>query len=104
MTQNTPAAEPHATNQTDRYVSFCGIDCNGNANRLIEMLQANLDANKGDSRWRRYFTDKRAQQQRMQQDNLYFVGAQVNTLYSYFQNCDDQAALALLWTLEQECC
>ena len=89
---------------SDRYVSFCGIDCNGNADRLIHMLESNLEQGKGNPKWQQYFRDKRSQQHRMQQDNLYFVGSQVNTLHSYFEDCDDQPALALLWTLEQECC
>ncbi|MCY0967417.1 N(2)-fixation sustaining protein CowN [Parathalassolituus penaei] len=89
---------------TDRYVSFCGIDCDGNARQLMDILNQHLVAEDGDPRWCQYFRDKQLQQQQMGQDSLYFVGAQMNNLYSYLEGCGDEIALQLLWKLEQECC
>ena len=100
---NCPAATA-AESVADRYISFCGIDCNGNADRLMAMLEAHIQAGDGDTRWCDYFTGKQIQQHAMGQDNLYFVGAQMNNLYSYLESCEDEVALALLWQLEQECC
>ncbi|WP_221801535.1 N(2)-fixation sustaining protein CowN [Oceanobacter mangrovi] len=94
----------NAAAETDRYVTFCGIDCDGNANLLIDMLNAHLQAGHGDPLWQEYFQQKREQQAKMNHDNLYFVGAQMNSLYSYLEQCEDEEALELLWRLEQECC
>lgn len=90
--------------ETDRYVTFCGIDCDGNADRLMATLEKHLAAGDGDPKWLTYFKQKQAQQHKLSHDNLYFVGAQVNTLYDYFEECEDSEALELLWQLEQECC
>jgi hypothetical protein len=90
--------------QTDRYTSFCGIDCDLNADRLIAMLEQNIRAGNGDTKWHSYFAEKRAQQARLRHDNLNFIGHQTNTLYEYFDQCGDQEAKALLYKIEQECC
>lgn len=90
--------------QIDRYTSFCGIDCDLNADRLIAMLEQNISAGKGDERWHSYFAQKRAQQAKLQHDNLNFIGHQTNTLYEYFELCEDWEAKALLYKIEQQCC
>ncbi|TCP59743.1 hypothetical protein EV663_11638 [Rhodovulum bhavnagarense] len=86
----------------DRYVSFSGIDCDGRAARLMQMLDAQIAAT--DSRWVAYFEMKLVQRQRMGNDDLHFIGSQVNTLRAFFEEIDDQAALGLLDDLEQTCC
>ncbi|MDO6681732.1 MULTISPECIES: N(2)-fixation sustaining protein CowN [unclassified Oceanobacter] len=103
-TTSPHSANPPGSDSRDRYVSFCGIDCDGNANRLISMLENHLANDHGDMRWKTYFEQKRAQQAAMNQDNLYFIGAQMNSLYSYLESCEDEEVLSLLWQLEQECC
>jgi len=54
--------------------------------------------------WQEYFRQKREQQAKLNQDNLYFVGAQMNNLYAYLETLEDDALYNLLWDLEQECC
>ncbi|WP_422127324.1 N(2)-fixation sustaining protein CowN [Vibrio hannami] len=90
--------------QTDRYISFCDIDCDKNADKLIEILDKHIECGNGHEKWQHYFSSKRSEQQRMSHDNLHFIGNQINTLYSYLKDCNDEAALALLYQLEQECC
>lgn len=90
--------------ESDRYVSFCNIACDENADKLIGMLDAHIKAPNGHEKWQQYFSDKRAEQQRMAHDNLHFIGNQINTLYAYFKECKDSVALELLYQLEQECC
>ena len=90
--------------QTDRYISFCGLDCDLKADRLIAMLEKNICAGNGDKRWHTYFAQKREQQAKLQHDNLNFIGHQTNTLYEYFELCNDPAAKELLFQIEQECC
>ncbi|HEY5716327.1 MAG TPA: N(2)-fixation sustaining protein CowN [Psychromonas sp.] len=101
-------AERNALNenkqQTDRYRSFCGIECDLNAERLIAMLEKNIGSGNGDKRWHTYFTQKMQQKTKLQHDNLNFIGQQTNTLYEYFELCNDQAAKELLYKIEQECC
>ncbi|WP_372883163.1 N(2)-fixation sustaining protein CowN [Psychromonas sp.] len=79
MSENNHAA--------DRYKTFCGIDCD-----VIAMLEENVKAGNGDQRWHAYFAQKRAQQEKLQHDNLNFIGHQTNTLYEYFELRGDQAA------------
>lgn len=91
-------------NQGDRYLSFSGIQCDINADKLITLLETNINAGKGDKQWHTYFTIKRQQQMKLQHDNLHFIGNQTNTLYEFFEQCQDQPALQLLYQIEQECC
>ncbi|GLS92531.1 hypothetical protein GCM10007916_36030 [Psychromonas marina] len=88
----------------DRYISFLGIGCDGNADRLIGMLDKHLNAANGEAKWQRYFAQKRQQQVQFKHDNLNFIGHQTNTLYEYFNSCEDQQALSLLYKIEQQCC
>ena len=90
--------------ETDRYVSFCGIDCDGNARQLMAILDQHLQQQDGDPRWQEYFLGKQQQMLKLGQDNLFFIGALMNNLYSYLEGCADEEALQLLWKLEQECC
>lgn len=90
--------------ESDRYVSFCNIDCDENANKLIEMLVKHIKESNGNEKWRQYFSLKREEQLLMSHDNLHFIGNQINTLYAYFKDCEDTIALNLLYQLEQECC
>lgn len=90
--------------EADRYVSFCNIACDENADKLIAMLDKNIATKQGNERWIQYFGYKREEQKRMNHDNLHFIGNQINTLYEYFKNCDDTVAIELLYQLEQECC
>lgn len=91
------------TDQTpDRYVSSLGPDCAGKADRLIGMLSARMAGT--ESRWGMYFDRKGAEKRRMGADNLHFVGSQINTLRAVFEDCDDKAALDLLFDLERTCC
>ncbi|MCG6200834.1 N(2)-fixation sustaining protein CowN [Psychromonas antarctica] len=91
-------------NKADRYRSFCGLGCDANADKLIVMLEQNIRDDKGPQEWHRYFVLKRAQQIKSHHDNLHFIGNQTNPLYEYFEHCQDETALQLLYKIEQECC
>ncbi|WP_432453997.1 MULTISPECIES: N(2)-fixation sustaining protein CowN [unclassified Agarivorans] len=88
----------------DRYVSFVGISCDLNADKLIAILKKKLSQQQGAPEWHDYFKQKLQQQTKAGHDNLHFIGNQTNTLYEYFEQCQDQQALALLYRIEQECC
>ncbi len=91
------------TMEPDRYISFCNIECDANADKLVAMLEQNLAQEKGAPQWREYFQKKRSEQLKMERDNLHFIGNQTNPLYEYFDDCDDSDAAALLYQIEQEC-
>lgn len=86
----------------DRYVTFLGIGCDAKADQMMELLAERMQAT--DSRWRRYFEMKLAEKERMATDNLHFVGSQINSLRSFFEEIEDEPALDLLWHLEHNCC
>jgi hypothetical protein len=85
----------------DRYVTFLGIACDRNAASLCDMLDARMQGN--DSHWVGYFEKKLAENARMGFDQLRFIGAQVNALQSFFEEEEDEQALALLWHIEHHC-
>lgn len=88
----------------DRYISFEGIDCDGNAARLMWMLdQQLLLPGRHDAFWD-YFNTKRAAKTGPQMDDLYLIHANINQIREFFETWQDDAALALLEQLEEECC
>ncbi len=88
----------------DRYVSFEGLDCDWRADQFLKMLLHNIESGNGEPHWHQYFLQKIKHQEMTGQDNLYFVGSQMNALYEYLEGCEDKAAQDLLYQLEQECC
>ena len=88
----------------DRYVTFNGLDCDANADRVMAFVNEQLAQLEKDDRWIGYFDGKFAEQQRMGVDNLFFVGSQMNVLRAFFEEQDNEAAIELLYQVEQECC
>lgn len=89
----------------DRYITFCGLYCDDKADELIDRLERSLkDTQKAGEQWLGYFSKKRQEQAKMQQDNLHFVGSQINTLAAYFEHIEDERGLELLWDIEEQCC
>jgi hypothetical protein len=88
----------------DRYVSFDGIDCNGNASRVMALVERNLaDAEKSGPFWE-YFTIKRTPRSGPAPDDLFLVHCHINQIRELFEEHADEEALALLSLLEEECC
>lgn len=92
------------SNKSDRYVSFCGLECDKRADELIDRLKTHLSKLSEDSLWKQYFQQKITQQEKLNHDNLYFVGAQLNNLYSLFDDIGDKEGYEMLWYVEQHCC
>lgn len=88
----------------DRYVSFQDIDCNGNARMLMDYLRSHLNGAGAKSPWAAYFLMKLNQRDALGQDDLLFVGSQINALRSYFEELGDEHAQLLLEQIEEECC
>ena len=97
-------AQECACKRTDRYVSFEGIDCAGNARRVMDMLDAQLARpGRRDAFWD-YFDRKRAGTLGPKADDLFLIHAHLNQIREFFETWEDAAALELLLRLEEECC
>ncbi|MDT8853456.1 N(2)-fixation sustaining protein CowN [Paracoccaceae bacterium Fryx2] len=86
----------------DRYKTFIGINCDTNAERMMRLLSDAMQ--RSDTPWVGYLTAKLAERARMGQDDLHFIGSQVNALRSFFEEIEDTAGQALLDHLEEHCC
>ena len=92
------------TEKTDRYVSFGGIDCDGKSKRVLSYIEQYLASPPHESPWLDYFRQKLRDREALGQDELYFVGSQINHIRSLFEDYDDTKALDLLDQVEEECC
>jgi hypothetical protein len=100
----TPNGDCSCSKDSDRYVSFDGIDCDGNARRVMSMIERNLpDAGAGKPFWE-YFMAKRTSRSGPSPDDLFLVHSHLNQIREFFEERGDDEALELLFKLEEECC
>jgi len=90
--------------ERDRYVSFVGLDCNGQARRLIAMLRPYMDDPAKSNPFWQLFAKKLAPTSGPTHDELFLIHAHINILRDQLEQHDDEAALSLLDQIEQECC
>ena len=97
-------AKRAGTAERDRYVSFVGLDCNGQAQRLISMLRPYMeDPEKNNAFWQ-LLARKLNPESGPRHDELFLIHAHINILRDQLELHDDAAALELLDQIEQECC
>lgn len=95
---------------TDRYVTFKGIDGDGNARRLVAMLRRYIDDPSLTNPFWERFKEKLAQcvsganDHGRQLDELFLVHSYINNIRELFEEQDDREALALLQQVEVESC
>lgn len=94
----------HSAEKPDRYVSFKGIDCDGNARRLIACLRRHIDDPEKTNPFWEQFKLKLNPTSGPRYDELYLVHAYINVIREYLEHMQDAEALALLEQLEEECC
>lgn len=97
-------AKPNHDSKTDRYVSFTGIDCDGNARRVMACIDRFLAGSRQAAPFWDYFTAKRAPKSGPSPDDLFMVHCHINQIRELFEEHADASALALLDQLEEECC
>lgn len=97
-------ADCGCSKQKDRYVSFGGIDCNGNASLVMGMIERNLLEPISSGPFWEYFFAKRKPASGPPPDDLFLVHCHLNQIRELFEECADEEALALLTQLEVECC
>jgi hypothetical protein len=88
----------------DRYISFRGIDCDGNAERFVAALRAAMrDGERDDPFWN-YFEAKLDGRSGPQHDALYHIHCHLNPLRELLERWDESSLEAMLEQLESECC
>lgn len=90
--------------KVDRYITFEGIDCEERVRRIVAHIRSCIGDTAKPSPLHTYFAVKLDEIEGRGQDELYFVGSQVNPLRELFDHHGDAAAIDLLEQIEEECC
>ncbi|MCE1240125.1 MAG: N(2)-fixation sustaining protein CowN [Azonexaceae bacterium] len=90
--------------KTDRYITFDGIDCDGNARRVMEMIEQHAPESGQAKAFWDYFLAKRTPKSGPAPDDLFLVHSHINQIRELFESREDQVALDLLFLVEEECC
>lgn len=90
--------------KTDRYISFDGIDCAGNARRVMALIERHAPESGQARAFWDYFLAKRTPKSGPAPDDPFLVHAHINQIRELFESRQDQPALDLLFLLEEECC
>ncbi|WP_316858373.1 N(2)-fixation sustaining protein CowN [uncultured Cohaesibacter sp.] len=91
----------------DRYVSFVGIECDRNAERIVEFIERlATGAAKENAYWQQFLTkiEKSRAGDVKTGDALFLVHSHINLIRDLFEEYDDKEAMALLEKVEIECC
>ncbi len=86
---------------TDRYLTFRGIDCEGNARRIMEHIDRHLAIPGHSNAFWELFAKKRKNDGL---DDLLLIHCNINQIEELFETWNDAEALALLQQIEEECC
>jgi hypothetical protein len=89
---------------TDRYISFEGIDCDGNADLVMAHIERLIAQPGRNNAFWDYFMNKRTGGSGPKPDNLFLIHSNINQVRELFEACEDEEALELLFLLEEECC
>lgn len=93
-----------APSTTDRYVTFDGIDCDGNAKILMSMIRNHIDDPEKTNKFWEYFKNKAEGGSGPKPDDLFLIHSNLNQIRELFELHEDEAALKLLDIIEVECC
>ncbi|PMR78830.1 N(2)-fixation sustaining protein CowN [Billgrantia endophytica] len=88
----------------DRYVTFKGIDCDGNAARIMAIIEKHAADPRYASPFWDYFLNKRHPKSGPKPDDLFLIHTNINQIYEFFEECEDAEALNMLTWLEENCC
>ena len=90
--------------KNDRYRTFNGIDCDGNARRLMADIERNIPAATRSAPFWPYFMAKRQPKSGPAPDDLFLIHCHINQIRELFDETGDREAAALLVLIEEECC
>lgn len=89
---------------SDRYISFKGIDCDGNARRIMACIDRHMTIPEHRNAFWDYFLKKRDGGSGPRPDELFLIHSNINQVRELFETWADDEALGLLARLEEECC
>lgn len=89
--------------QPDRYVSFKGIDCDGNAHRVMELLLRLRSEDPDEQALLDLLKERRVATSGVRCDDLLLLASFVNPVRELFERHHDHEALELLEQLEEQC-
>lgn len=108
MTEPLPCGCPRSasgdSDARDRYVSFVGLDCDGQAQRLFGLLRRYIDTPELSNAFWQLLDRKLHATSGPRHDELFLIHAHLNTLRDQLEQHGDAEALALLDQIEHECC
>lgn len=104
MTTERAATQLADGDTRDRYCSFVGLDCNGQAQRLVALLRPYIDDPARTNGFWQLFARKLAAESGPKHDALFLIHAHLNILREQLEMHEDTVALALLDQIEIECC
>lgn len=104
MSQESTHKEESIHLETDRYVSFKGLDCDANARMVMQCIDRQLAIPGHNNEFWDYFNKKRAGNSVSKPDELFLIHSNINQVRELFETWQDEAALELLIKLEEECC
>jgi len=90
-----------ALTSVDRYLTFKGIDFDGQANRMLERIESHT--RNVDNLFWTYFYKRRNATNGARCDDLLLLASFVNQIRELFEEHDDEISLAWLDQLENEC-
>lgn len=99
-----------AGKKTDRYVTFNGINGDGNSRRLIALLRRYIDNPATSNPFWEKFKEKLTLASSLpgtpgnRRDELLLVHSYINNIRELFETHDDREALELLQQVEEESC
>lgn len=97
------SSSPCCATQPDRYVSFKGIDCDGNARRVMDILLRLRSEDADEQTLLKLFAERRAATTGVRCDDLLLLASFVNPVRELFERHHDHEALELLEQLEAQC-
>lgn len=95
------------TNQIDRYVSFKGIECDKNAEKIVEFIERLATGAASDNQyWQQFMAkiEKSRSGDTATGDALFLVHSHINIIRDLFEEYNDEEAMTLLEKVELECC
>lgn len=90
--------------KADRYVTFSGIDCDGNARLIMALIERNIPRAGRSAPFWPYFMAKRQPKSGSAPDDLFLIHCHINQVRELFEECGDSGAQTMLTQLEEECC
>ncbi|MDR3394344.1 MAG: N(2)-fixation sustaining protein CowN [Parasulfuritortus sp.] len=97
-------SQSYACRNNDRYISFEGIDCDGNARLVMECIDRHMAIPGHSNVFWEYFMKKRDGGSGPRPDDLFLIHSNINQVRELFETWEDESAMRLLVQLEEECC